>query len=72
MQEMYSLVRAAGKTPKNAGWNDVVKAATERNKVARKKVLGTRNEDAKSRCMEVYIVKKKERLIDVYIIAKMR
>ena len=39
---------------RGGGWNDVVKAAVERNETAWREVLAATDEVAKDRCMEIY------------------
>ena len=56
-REFCGSVRVGGMTPESVAWNDVAKAAVERN------------EAAKERCMEAY-KKKREKLKYVYIRAK--
>ena len=53
-REMCGSVRVGGRNPKNMWYNDEVKAAVKRNEATWKEVLGSRDKDAKERCLEVY------------------
>ena len=47
-------VGGGGENAKKMWWNDQLKAAVKRKDTAWKEVIGTRDEGAKERCMEVY------------------
>ena len=46
-RELCNSVRLGRKNPRSKWWNDVLKAAIERKEVARKDVLGAKNENVK-------------------------
>ena len=52
-REVCGSERMEVKNIKNAWWNDVVKAAVERNEAPWKEVLGARGEVPKDRCIEM-------------------
>ena len=53
-REMCDSMRVGGKNPKRIWWNDEVKAALRRKKVAWKEVLAASYGKAKERCMEAF------------------
>ena len=67
MREECGSLSTGGKFPENVCWNDVAKAAVEREEAARKEVIGGRKEVVKERCMEmlktfIYQSKKKRKM----------
>ena len=53
-REVGNSVQVGDGNPKSVWWNNKVKAAVKRMEVARKGLLGARDEDARERCLEVY------------------
>ena len=59
-REVYGSMRIGGGNPKTVQWKNQVKAVVKRKEDAWKEVLGTRDEDQRERCLEVYKEKKEK------------